>query len=66
MTLTIEIERDPDVPREGRMSLFRVGLPGAGVPDFGIRARGARGAADALKWFIYDELDGKDTLNADE
>lgn len=45
---------------------FWVTMPGLGIPDFRILAKSEKEAMDAFMWYVYNELDGKDDIVADE
>lgn len=65
MELTIDIKCESEEMTEGK-SVYRVAMPGAGVPDFAIRAKSDESAYDALKWFIYNELESVGEIEGDE
>ena len=45
---------------------FWVTTPGFGIPDFRILAKSEKEAKDAFLWYVYNALDGKDDLVADD
>lgn len=44
---------------------FTVHVPCVGVPDFHVRAKSGREAKRLLAEYIYNELDGREGLDAD-
>lgn len=65
MELTINIECDSRKPKDGKPT-YRVAMPGTGVPDFLIRANTDASAIDALKLFIYNELESVGEIEGDD
>lgn len=65
MELTISVELENADPKDGK-SIYRVALPGLGVPSFAIRANDIDSACDALNSFIYNELDSVGEIDGDD
>lgn len=65
MELTINIACENANPKEGKPT-YRVAMPGTGVPDFVIRANTDESAVEALKLFIYNELESVGEIEGDD